>query len=201
MRIASVGSIAMAVLAGACVSALNAGLIADGSSLQPKILSADTAQPPRSATIQLDRSGYVALLLVAPGHSATLLYPRDSATNNQMGAGAHQISFVIPSGLVLSDTAIASRRQRRDTTTGARPRSRTVTSPPIDPMTPTFLLLLTSPQRLDYARIVERTSGVSLPTLENEALNAVTKAVKGTLQAEPRELAGYYLRVHLARAR
>lgn len=191
----------MAVLA-ACASAPNSGPVGDGSSLQPKILSADTARPPRSATIQLDREGSVALLLVAPGHSATLLYPRDSATNNRLGVGAHQITFQVPAGLVLSDTAIANRgRTRARGDTAGRPRQRTITSPPIDPAMPTFLLLLTSPQRLDYARIVERTRGVSLPTIESEALNAIAKAVKGTLPDEPRDLAGYYLRVALSGGR
>ena len=199
MRIASVSSIAMAMFGAACASAPNSGPVGEGSSLQPKILSADTARPPRSATIQLDRESSVALLLVAPGHSATLLYPRDSATNNLMPAGAHQIGFQVPAGLVLSDTAIANRgRMRRDSAGGARPRQRSVMTPPIDPLTGTFLLLLTSPQRLDYAKIVERTSGVTIPAMENEALNAIAKAVKGTLPSEPRDLAGYYLRVQLA---
>ena len=191
----------MAVFAAACASAPNSGPVGDGSTLQPKILSADTARPPRSATIQLDREGSVALLLVAPGHSATLLYPRDSATNNRMGAGAHQISFQVPSGLVLSDTALANRGRTRARGDSVRPRQRTITTPPIDPAMPTFLLLLTSPQRLDYARILERTSGVSLPTIESEALNAIAKAVKGTLADEPRDLAGYYLRVALTDTR
>jgi hypothetical protein len=202
VRITSVGAIAMTVLSAACASAPNTGRLADGSALDPKIIGSDTAQPPRSATIQLDRAGFVALLLVAPGHSATLLYPRDSATNNQMGAGAHQINFQIPTGLVLSDTALANRgRTRRDTTTAARPRTRTVATPPIDPTMGSFLLLLTSPQRLDYARMVERTSGVSLPTLESEALNAIAKAIKGTLSFEPRDLAGFFYRIRLGQIR
>jgi hypothetical protein len=202
VRIASLCAVATALVSAACASAPSAGLIADGSTLQPRILGADTASPPRSATIQLDRAGYVALLLVAPGHSVTLLYPRDSATNNQMGAGTHQISFQIPSGLVLSDTAEANRdRQRRRDSARAQPRTRTVTNPPIDPTLGAFLLLVTSPQRLDYARMVERTSGVSLPTIDSEALNAVAKTIKGTLATEPRELAGYYQRLELGRLR
>jgi hypothetical protein len=202
VRIASVSSIAMAVLGGACASAPNAGPVGEGSSLQPKILSADTARPPRSANIELDKESSVALLLVAPGHSATLLYPRDSATNNRLGPGAHQITFQVPAGLVLSDTALANRgRMRQRADSAGRPRQRTVMSPPIDPAMGAFLLLLTSPQRLDYARMVERTSGVSIPTIESEALNAIAKAIKSTLPSEPRDLAGYYMRVELANLR
>jgi hypothetical protein len=196
VRIARLCAVTTTPLLAACASAPNAGLIADGSTLRPRIVATDTANPPRSATIELDRAGYVALLLVAPGHSVTLLYPRDSATNNQMSAGTHQLSFQIPSGLVLSDTAESNRLRRRDSAR-AQPRVRTITNPPIDPTIGSFLLLATSPQRLDYARMVERTSGVSLPTIDTEALNAVAKTVKGTLAAEPRELAAYYQRVEL----
>lgn len=194
MRIARLCAVATTLLAGACASGPNAGLIPDGSTLQPRIVATDSANPPRSATIELDRAGYVALLLVAPGHSVTLLYPRDSATNNQKGAGTHQLSFQIPSTLVLSDTA---NRDRRRDSARTQPRVRTVTSPPIDPMMGSFLLLVTSPQRLDYARMVERTSGVSLPTIDTEALNAVAKTIKGTIATEPRELAAYFQRVEL----
>jgi hypothetical protein len=202
VRIPSVSMIAMAVLGLACVSAPNAGRLADDSSMDPRILASDSGHPPKSATIQLDRPGYVALLLVAPGHSATLLYPRDSATNNQLGAGAHQLTFQIPSGLVLSDTAADNRgRLRRDTATAARVRTRIVATPPIDPAMGSFLLLLTSPQRLDYARMVERTRGVSLPTIDTEALNAIAKAIKSTLSLEPRDLAGFFYRIRLGQIR
>ena len=199
MRIVSLVAVTLAFLTASCAKRADTGVIADGSTLQPKIIARDTASPPRSATIELDRAGYVALLLVAPGHSATLLYPRDSATNNQMGPGAHQIAFQIPSGLVLSDTAAANRNRARRDSAASRQRTRTVMSPPIDPTMGSFLLLLTSPQRLDYARMVERTSGVSLPTIETEALNAIAKAIKGTLVTEPRELSGFYQRVELGR--
>jgi hypothetical protein len=199
VRTTSISAIAMSVLGVSCASSPNTGRLADGSALDPKILSSDNSQPPKSATIQLSQAGYVALLLVAPGHSATLLYPRDSATNNQMREGAHQITFQIPSGLVLDSTDI--RIRRRDSTTAARPRSRTIMTPPIDPAMGSFLLLLTSPQRLDYARMVERTSGVTLPTVETEALNAIAKAIKSTLSMEPRDLAGFFYRIQLGQMR
>jgi hypothetical protein len=190
----------MAVLAAACASGPNAGLIPDGSTLQPRIVATDSVNPPRSATIELDRAGYVALLLVAPGHSVTLLYPRDSATNNQKDKGTHRLSFQIPSTLVLSDTGMSDRDRRRDSAR-TQPRVRTITNPPIDPTLGSFLLLVTSPQRLDYARMVERTSGVSLPTIDTEALNAVAKTIKGTIATEPRELAAYFQRVELGQLR
>ena len=50
--------------------------------------------PPAAATVQLDRDGYAALILVAPGHSATLLYPADSTTDTRLSAGTHRLRKV-----------------------------------------------------------------------------------------------------------
>lgn len=153
--------------------------------------------------VEMDQPGYAAALLVAPGHSATLLYPSDSLVNNQLTAGAHQLTFRIPDVLVPSDSP-ALRRQRTDSARiSARSRARAPRPAimPISPMTPAFLLLVTSPQRLVYQRIVEKTAGVSIPTIETEALNAVGKAIKSTLASEPREWAGYFQRIELRRPR
>jgi hypothetical protein len=63
--------------------------------------------------------------------------------------------------------------------------------------TQTYLLLVTSPQPLSYQRIIEKTAGVSIPSIETEALNAVAKAIKSTIPSEPREISGYYQRIEL----
>jgi hypothetical protein len=199
----ALGAVTTAGVLAACASGPQAGRLDEESSRTPTITAVDTGHPPRSVTIQLDQQGYVALLLVAPGHSASLLYPRDSVVDNRLNAGSQQIAFEIPGSLVRLDSALladrARARQRADSgRIGVRTRSRTAASlPPIDPATPTYLLLLTSPQPLSYNRIVERTVGVSIPIIDLEALNAVGKAVKGTLPAEPRDMAGYYQRVSL----
>ena len=64
-----------------------------------------------------------------------------------------------------------------------------------------YLLLITSPQELDYDRMLEKTGGVSIPTIDAEALNAVAKAIKATLPAEPRNWSGHYLPVVVRRVR
>jgi hypothetical protein len=186
------------VFALACAKASTVGPLAGGSADYPNITAIDSARPPKSVSVRIDRDAYIVVLLVAPGHSATLLYPRDSATDNHMTAGLHDLPFNIPAPLVRNDSAnarIAERnRQRFDTTARSRSRNRTAGNslPPIVATTPTYLLVITSPQQLLYARVLDKTAGVSIPLAETEALNAVGKAIKSTLVQEPREYAGYF---------
>lgn len=206
MRTQTLYSIALAGVA-ACASASTIGPLGEGSSSTPSIVSIDSARPPKSVSVKIDRDAYVVLLLVAPGHSATLLYPRDSVTDNHLTAGVHALAFEIPGPLVRSDTAAAQRnrrqRERFDSVTRSRARDRTTgnTLPPLVVTTPTYFLVVTSPQRLSYSRVREKTAGVSIPLVETEALNAVGKAVKSTLPQEPREWAGFYQLVPLARTK
>ena len=46
--------------------------------------------------------------------------------------------------------------------------------------------------------IIDKTAGVSIPLVDNEALNAVGKAIRSTLP-EPRTMAGYYQIIELTR--
>ena len=200
-------SVSGAAVALACASVPNGGPLDEGSALRPRIVSVDSSRPPRNLTVELDRPGYVAVVLVAPGHSANLIYPVDSATDNRVSSGTHQLRLQIPDLLAQVDSLGPDRmrrrppqdssilnpgRQRYDTTLRSRGR---VT--PLSPTTPTYVLLITSPQPLLYQRIVARTAGVSIPADDTEALNAVAKAVKSTIPTEPREWAGYFQRVEL----
>jgi hypothetical protein len=162
--------------------------------------------------VELDQPGYVALVLIAPGHSATLLYPTDSVTDNRLSAGTHQLTLRIPEVLVMVDsirnpdrtqriggrapvdsTILNPGRQRSDTAI----RARSNRPPPLSPTVPTYLLLITAPKPLVYQRIIDKTAGVSIPISDDEALNAVAKAIKSTIPEEPREWAGYYQRTEL----
>jgi len=191
---------AMFFSGAACASAPTAGPLGEGTVVHPGITFVDTTFPPRHATVHLEQPGYVALLLVAPGHSATLLFPADSNTPNQFPAGNHQIGYQIPGLMTETDSMRRERAPRgRDTSrlsTRAR-TSRTGTLGPLPPMTPTFLLVVTSPQPLNHRRIIEKTAGVSIPLIETEALNAVGKAIKSTIANEPRDWAGYYRLIEL----
>src|SRR5881394_2564381 len=171
---------ALVVSAGACASMPNSGPLAEGSPASPRIGTIDTAAPPRFAWVQLDRTEYAVLLLVAPGHSATLLYPPDSATDNNLSAGSHQLTFRIPQVLVMVDSARTPDRNsprtradsarypgRTDPSTGRTARTMSA----IAPATPVYMLLVTSPQPIAYKRVIEKTAGVSNPSVEMEALN------------------------------
>lgn len=191
-------------LAAACAGNPGVGALGEGGVAEPRITAIDTSVPPRHADVQLAQPAYAALVLVAPGHSATLLYPADTVTNNQLGAGAHRLRFEIPPLLVETDSQRLARireAQRAAPRRRVPPATGSTSLGPIPPSIVPYLLLLTSPQELDYARMLERTAGVSIPTLDLEALNAVAKAIKGTLPSEPRNWAGYYTLVDLRRSR
>jgi hypothetical protein len=201
VRIASLLSI---VLALACAKPVTFGPLDGGTAAAPSIVSVDSTRPPKSVSVKLDRDGYVVVVLVATGHSATLLFPRDSITDNRRSAGTHHIAFEIPRQLVRVDSARAdqnARTQQRADSANRAARTRTrptgIAMGPLLPTTPTYLLVITSAQPLTYARVLERTAGVSIPITDSEALNAIAKAVKNTIPSEPRDWAGYYQAVPL----
>lgn len=187
------------LLAAACAKEMKSGALGDSPSpaSPTRITAVDSVLPPRSATVQMDQPGYAMLILVAPGHSATLLYPSDSIADNRLGAGTHVLQFQIPEVLVQTDSqrAAAIARARDSGFSARRTRPRGIT--PLLPTTPTYLLVVTSPQPLSYAKVREKTSGVSIPLDDMEALNAVAKVVKSTIAVEPREWAGYYRHVEI----
>ena len=201
MRIAALCFITLAAVSAACASAPSGGVLTEAANFESKIAAVDSFLPPRSATVQMDRDGYAALVLVAPGHSATLLYPADSTASNRLPSGTHQVAFDVPSALAETDSQRLARMReaQRSPTRRSGPPRRTMT--PIPQNTPTFLLLLTSPQPLVYGRMIEKTGGVTIPNIDAEALNAVAKAIKSTLPTEPRELGAYYQLVELRRYR
>jgi hypothetical protein len=203
------GAVAASLLAlSGCRSSPNAGPLGEGMTGATRIVAVDTARPPASVDIELERASYVAVLLVAPGHSATLLYPRDTVPVSRLDAGKSTVSFRIPDLFVRSDSQMISQRRaqriRQDSLERVRARTgrtRPTTLPPPSPETPTYLLVVASPQELSYARIIEKTAGVSIPLVEAEALNAVGKAIRSTLASEPRELAAFFQLVTISRAR
>jgi hypothetical protein len=190
----------------ACAKRPTFGAVGEPTAINPVLTAVDTSHPPRNAWVQMDQGGYVALLLLAPGHSATLLYPPDDSTNNQLSAGAHLLTFTVPSHIARADSLRdpARARQLDSTRRGAGGVGRTGRGqgpgqpmPPIPQLTQLSLFLVTSPQRLEYRKILGVTNGVTIPTDEMEALNAVGKAIKGTISGEPRAWAGYYRHVQL----
>jgi len=188
--------------AASCTKPVTFGPLAESTASSPAIASVDSAKPPRSLDVRLDADAWVVVLLVAPGHSATLLYPSDSLINNRLNAGVHALAFQIPPHLVPLDTAQLSRRRRSraEPDSAARSRSRNSPGTPAPRLTgdnPAYLLVISAPGRLAWARVIDKTAGVSIPTVDLEALNAVGKAVKSTLTEDTRNWAGYYQQVTL----
>lgn len=189
------GLIPMTLVAAACASNPGGGKLGEGGVAEPTITAVDTAMPPQHAFVQFAEAAYAALFLVAPGHSVTLLYPSDSTTDNRLRAGAHRLDFEVPSLLVESDSQRIARIRQEQRGPARRRRPATPEASTIGPIpagTIPYLLLMTSPQELDYVRMIEQTAGVSIPTLDMEALNAVAKSIKATLPSEPRTWAGFY---------
>ena len=205
MRLAFAGLLSITLVGAGCASSPGGGTLGEGGVAEPRITSVDTAVPPRSATVQLDHPAYIALFLVAPGHSVSLLYPTDSTTDNQRGAGTHLVPFEVPGLLVETDSQRIARLREAQRAPVRRRRPSTASNPgivgPIPAAVTPYLLLLTAPQELDYDRMIEKTGGVSIPTVHSEALNAVAKAIKATLLSEPRAWAGHYQPVVLQRLR
>jgi len=187
----------MAFVANACASAPTAGAIGEGFDVHPAVTSVDTAKPPHFAWIELDRQNWVALLLVQPGRGVTLLYPRDSATDNKLTAGAHQLTFTLSNTRATVDSLNRARRR----TPGREDTLRTITeqrtSAPPAQMQDNYLLLFSSPELLTWTRVHDKLTGVSIPIDDMEALNAVAKAVKSTQPTEPREWGAYYRLIDL----
>lgn len=205
MRIQIAALVSLLVVAS-CRSAPEAGPLGEGLGGTSRIVGADTARPPRSLAVQLEEPSYVAVLLVQPGYSATLLYPRDSATNNNHPAGQSTVPLMFPGQVVRRDSGAVNQRtgamraqdsliRRRGSAAGVRS-----TAAPAPVNAAAFLLLLTSPQPLVYQRIIDRTAGVTIPNIDDEALHAVAKGVRATLP-EPRRLSGYYQIIELTRPR
>jgi hypothetical protein len=190
----------------ACVSAPPVGgALGEGASDAANITAVDTsAYPPTKVSVKLETDAYTALVLVVPGHSASLLFPPDSATDNKLSAGTHDLTFKVPGPLALSDSARLLRareaRARADSFAMGQRSSSRAPGPSfisIPPNTITYLLVVTSPQPLVYKRILDKTAGWSIPLEDMEALNAVAKQVKSTITGSSRDWAAAYHVVQL----
>jgi len=204
VRIHHVALILLAV--SACVTATPiGGVLGEGASDSPIVEIADSATyPPTKASVKLDKDAYAALVLVVPGHSASLLYPPDSATDNKLSAGSHEIPFKVPGLLAMSDSARLLRareaRARSDSISAgqrAMPRAPGQSFAMVPPNTVTYLLVVTSPQPLVYQRMLDKTAGWSIPLDDMEALNAVAKQVKSTITSPRRDWSAAYHVVQL----
>jgi hypothetical protein len=181
----SIPSVALIVGLVACASAAPLQL-GDYQAIAPRIDAVAKEGVPLHVQVGLARPENVAVFFVVPGRGATLLYPVDSTSPTRLTAGAHILS-----------TSLAD-RATRDSDDAAHPnttgaplplpnvdrRSRAATVMTADSMggltTEGFLLLYATDDALDYNKLVNRVTGITIPIEKDAAISTVTKLIKGT---------------------
>lgn len=179
------------LLAAACASAPKPRELGDYSSLTPRLAVVDSERPPRNLTVDLSAPASVVVLYVAPGRSTRIVYPADSLTAPpRLAAGTQRIVAGWPRPRVAPDSArrdsIARANQartRRDSIARAsRPRPVMALPDPEAGLAPTgYLLLFATPGPLQYGEVRRKVEGVTTPLDVDEALNAIAKQVRSTL--------------------
>jgi hypothetical protein len=187
-------AIAAALLLAACASAPKPRQLGNYGLLAPRLAVVDSERPPRNLTVDLSAPASVVVVYVAPGRSTRIVYPADSlaVTAPRLAAGTQRIVAAWPRPRVTTDSArrdsIAranQARSRRDSIARAG-MSRPVMALP-DPeagLAPTgYLLLFATPSPLPYGEVRRKVEGVTTPLDADEALNAIAKQLRSTLDA------------------
>jgi hypothetical protein len=191
---------AVAFLA-ACASAPQPRQLGDYPTLTPRLAVVDSERPPRNLTVDLATPASVVVVYVAPGRSTRVVYPADTLTSARLPAGSHRIVATWPPPRMSPDSArrdsiARANRARRDTAARAnRPRPVPVLPDPEAGIAPMgYLLLFATPAALQHGEVRRKVEGVTTPLDTDEALNAIAKQVRSTLDpAAP--WAGYAVEV------
>ena len=175
----------------ACASAPQPRQLGDYNAFTPRLAVVDSERPPRNLTVNLSAPASVVVMYVAPGRSTRIVYPTDSlAAPPRLAAGMQQITAAWPRPRMVTDStrrdsiARANRaRARRDSIgRGNIPRSVTALPDPEAGLAPTgYLLLFATPGPLHYGEVRRKVEGVTTPLGVDEALNAIAKQVRSTL--------------------
>jgi hypothetical protein len=181
---------AMLVVAG-CASAPQPRQLGDYNALMPRLAVVDSERPPRNLSVDLSAPASVVVMYVAPGRSTRIVYPADSlATPARLPAGTQRITAGWPPPPVRPDSArrdsIARANQprtRRDSIARANQPRRIIALPdPEAGLAPSgYLLLFASRSPLRYGEVRRKVEGVTTPLDVDEALNAIAKQVRSTL--------------------
>jgi hypothetical protein len=196
-----------AVLAAvACASAPQPRQLGNYGLLTPRLTVVDSERPPRSLTVELSAPASVVVVYVAPGRSTRVVYPADSVNVPRLPAGTQRLTAAWPRSRASADSArrdsIARANQprtRRDSITRAgMPRPSMALPDPEAGLAPAgYLLLFATPGPLQYAEVRRKVEGVTTPLDDDEALNAIAKQVRSTLDPSA-EWAAYALEVTVA---
>jgi hypothetical protein len=197
---------AVALLVAACASAPKPRQLGQYNSLTPRLAVVDSERPPRNLTVDLGAPASVVVVYVAPGRSTRIVYPADSMSAPRLAAGSQRITATWPRPRTSLDSArrdsIARAnppRTRRDSIARANMGRPGMALPdPEAGLAPTgYLLLFATPGPLPYAEVRRKVEGVTTPLDVDEALNAIAKQVRSTLDPSA-PWAGYALEVTAA---
>jgi hypothetical protein len=141
---------------------------------------------PQHITVQLARPANVAVFLVVPGRATTLLFPEDSAQSGYMEAGSHLVATsmakLAPDTSRLIRIPAASSRNPSQGQRGGRGANGRDTLPTFGFNQHGYLLIYASQQPLPYSILATRVAGLSVPIVDDDALNTVTKLVRERTQ-------------------
>ena len=181
----------MAVLViGACATTSQPRQLGEYSALTPRLAVVDSERPPRNLTVELLAPASVVVIYVAPGRSTRIVYPADSGSVPRLTAGAQRIVASWPRSRAAVDSArrdsIARAnpaRARRDSIARANAPRRVQALPdPEAGLAPEgYLLLFATSAPLQYGEVRRKVEGVTTPLDVDEALNAIAKQVRSTI--------------------
>ena len=153
--------------------------------LAPRVAATTGERLPVHLTVQLGRPANVAVFLVVPGRATMLLFPDDSTQSAYIEAGSHVIVTSLAKA-ALSDSSRFIRLPQRRPMGNRSPmqrgtgRMRRDTFPELGVNQHGYLLIYASQQPLPFAILRTRVAGLTVPALDDDALNTVTKLVRET---------------------
>ncbi|MFN2565766.1 MAG: hypothetical protein ABR499_12280 [Gemmatimonadaceae bacterium] len=192
-----------AVAAAGCASAPQPRQLGQYAALMPRLAVIDSEHPPVNLTVDLSAPASVVVMYVAPGRSTRIVYPADTLGAPRLAAGSQRITATWPRPRVTTDSARrdsvtrgGQARARRDSIARAgAPRAPAPLPDPEAGLAPTgYLLLFATPAPLRYAEVRRKVEGVTTPLDTDEALNAIAKQVRSTLDPSA-QWAGYAVEV------
>jgi hypothetical protein len=185
------GRIRLALLLGIPVACVSSAPHTFGqyNDIAPKVAAQQGDRIPRQLTVQLARPANVAVFLVVPGRGSELLFPADSAQSQYMEGGSHLVETSRAHAAVNDSSRLIRRPTPAPAPTSQQPpqqRGRNTRGgigdslPMLGPGQHGYLLIYASQEPLAYQTLKTRVSGLSIPIEDDDALNTVTKLIRGT---------------------
>ncbi len=190
MRLAPLLSLSAVVAATACAST-PPRQYGQYSALQPRVsVVGKEGTRPQQLAVTLNQPAYVTVLFVVPGRGATVIYPPDSTSTDQLRPGTQQVNVHFPARPPRDSLRLRGLpdqgRTRRGRTGSPAPTRRDTTprfyaDTSLAAASAGYLLAIATPSPLSYAALRQRVEGISIPMDDDEALNTVLKLARSTL--------------------